>query len=52
MQMIIELKKGSHWPVSPPGDPYSLDDVHCHLEEKDKKEEEEAEGAVGPREEK
>lgn len=39
-------------PVAPAGDPNGLDDVNCHLEEKHKKEEEEAEGAVRPKEEK
>ncbi len=48
MQMTVQLKNVPHWPVSPLGDPHSLDDVHCHLEEEDKEEEEEAEGAVGP----
>lgn len=41
-----------HSPVAPAGDPYGLDDVNHHLEEKDKEEEEEAEGAVRPEEEK
>lgn len=35
-------------PVSPTGDPDGLDDVDRHLEEKDKEEEEETEGAVRP----
>lgn len=39
-------------PVAPAGDPYGLDDVNHHLEEKDKEEEEEAEGAVRPEEDK
>lgn len=34
--------------VSPLGDSYRLDDVHCNLEEKHKEEEEEAEGTVRP----
>lgn len=42
----------SHSPVAPVGDPDGLDDVNRHLEEKDEKEEEEAEGAVRPEEEK
>lgn len=39
-------------PVPPLGDAYSLDDEDRHLAEKHKEEEEEAEGAVSPKNEK
>lgn len=37
-----------HSPVSPPGDPDGLNDVHSHLKKEDKEEEKETEGAVRP----
>lgn len=46
------LLQKHYWPVSPFGNPNCLDNVHYNLEEKDKKEEKEAEGAVRPKEEK
>lgn len=39
-------------PVTPSRDAYSLDDEDHHLAEKHKEEEEEAEGAVSPKNEK
>lgn len=39
-------------PVPPLGDAYSLDDKNNHLAEKHKEEEEETDGAVGPKNEK
>lgn len=45
---VCFVDKASDSPVSPTGDPNGLDDVDRHLEEKDKEEEEETEGAVRP----
>lgn len=46
--MFVLVGKAPNLPVSPTGDADGLDDVDRHLEEKDKEEEEETEGAVRP----
>lgn len=45
MQIILQVYNS---PVAPLWDPHSLNDVHSHLEEKNKEEEKEAEGTVRP----